>query len=176
MPRPIASSMFAMTAALAGCAAEFGRPVVIPPGRVGQAAPFITTFWCGPPLELFDDRRAAEVAAAGFTIVGAPCEGRMTPELNRQALDVAARHGLQMWLRDSRYDEMAPTRPNWEGALQAAVAEYASHPAFGGYFVTDEPTVAQFEEVTAVVAAPHSPRSWPYLMMALARCRAAHLT
>jgi hypothetical protein len=136
---------------LSGCAAA-SRPSSAPAAPAARAASFITTFWCGPPLELFDDVRAAEIAAAGFNVVGAPCEGEMTPALNRKALDVAARHGLRMWLRDSRYDERAATRPAWEAGAAAAVSEYANHPAFGGYFVTDEPTTGQFGDLAAIVA------------------------
>jgi hypothetical protein len=129
---------------------------------------FITTFWCGPPLDRFDDDRAAQIAAAGFSVVGAPCEGPMTPELNRRALDVAARHGLSMWIRDSRYDEQAPTRPDWEAALDAAVADYASHPGFGGFFVTDEPSTALFGNLARVAARLHASSSKPAYINLLA--------
>jgi hypothetical protein len=59
---------------------------------------------------------------------------------------------LKMWVADSRFDERARTRPGWEAALDAAVLEYRTHPAFGGYFVADEPGVGQFAELGAVVA------------------------
>lgn len=107
-------------------------------------SPFITTFWCGPPLAEFDAARAAEIAAAGFTVVGPPCEGDITLEANRRALDVAARHGLKMWIADARYNESASANPGWEAQVDAAVADYSGHPAFGGYFVADEPSVDEF--------------------------------
>jgi hypothetical protein len=131
----------------------------------GAAASFITTFWCGPPLAEFDDARAAEIAAAGFTVIGPPCEGGSEPAQNRIALDIAARHGLKMWIADARFNERARTLPNWEAQIGIAAAEYKDHPAFGGYFVTDEPSAAQFEDLGAIVARLREvdPRGFVYL-------------
>ena len=118
----------------------------------GAQAPFIVTFWCGPPLPDFTDARAAEIAAAGFTVVGAPCEGAITPELNRRALDVAARHGLSLWINDSRVGQYRGLAPEWEALLAEVVAEYGDHPALGGYFLIDEPGAEQFADLGKVVA------------------------
>jgi len=123
-----------------------------PPTAVSDATPFITTFWCGPPLAEFDDARAAEIAKAGFTIVGPPCEGDPDAAGYRRALDVAARHGLKLWVADSRFNERARTLPNWETAVSDAAAAYKDHPAFGGYFVTDEPSAEQYDDLAAIVA------------------------
>ncbi|MGE4053877.1 MAG: hypothetical protein AB7F99_03665 [Vicinamibacterales bacterium] len=111
----------------------------------------MTTFWCGPPLAEFTDERAAEIAAAGFTVVGPPCEGGLDPAGNLRALDIAGRHGLTVWVADYRFDERAPTRPDWQANLRQAVAEYKAHPAFGGYFVADEPTTEDFPQLAAIV-------------------------
>ncbi len=143
---------------LAGCAGVRPRPapalpVVATSARPPAASlPFITTFWCGPPLALFDDARAAEIAAAGFTVVGPPCERDRHPELTQAALDIAARHGLTLWVADWRYDEQARQRPGWESSLDAAVADYRGHPGFGGYFLADEPVAGQFEDLGAIAA------------------------
>jgi hypothetical protein len=125
-------------------------------GRAPQApwtpaAPFTVTFWCGPPLAEFTDARAAEIAAAGFTLVGSPCEGDINPDLNRRALEVAARHGLRMSVADPRFSRHAVAHPGWESRLAAAVADYRTHPGLGAYFVDDEPTAAEFGAVAAVV-------------------------
>jgi hypothetical protein len=66
-----------------------------------------------------------------------------------------------MWVRDARYDEHAPTRPGWEAAVDAAITEYASHPAFGGFFVTDEPSTALFGNIAAVTARLHAASTKP---------------
>jgi len=113
---------------------------------------FITTFWCGPPLDAFDDARAEEIVTAGFTIVGPPCEGPVDVERNQRALGVAARHGLTMWISDARFNRLARTLPNWKEQVGAAVADYKDRPGFGGYFVTDEPSAARFDDLAAIVA------------------------
>jgi hypothetical protein len=126
----------------AGCA-------IVPPVTVPAAEthpPFLLTFWCGPPLEGFDDARAAEIAAAGFTVVGAPCEGEFGAELNRRALDVAHRHGLKMWITDGRIGQYR-ARPDWEALLLEGLADYPDHPALDGYFLIDEPTAARFDDL-----------------------------
>jgi hypothetical protein len=140
----------AALAALTGCALSHG-PAATP--RSAPGSPFLVTFWCGPPLADFDDARAAEIAAAGFTVVGAPCQGGFDPALNRRALDTARRHGLRVVVQDRRLAPAASAAADWPAPAYAAVAEYAGHPALAGYFVDDEPTAAEFEPVAAVVAA-----------------------
>jgi hypothetical protein len=115
-------------------------------------AAFILTFWCGPPLDAFDDRRAAEIAAAGFNVVGFPCEGGYDRDRNLRALDVAARNGLGMLVADHRFGAAALKGGDWRPGLRQAVGEYAGHPALRGYFVVDEPVVAGFDDVAALVA------------------------
>jgi hypothetical protein len=135
------------------CASAPPRPRV-GPSIPSPAAPstFITSFWCGPPHDEFDDVRAEEIVTAGFTIVGPPCEGPIDVERNQRALDVAARHGLTMWISDARFNERARTLPNWKEQVAAAVAAYKDRPGFGGYFVTDEPSAARFDDLAAIVA------------------------
>ncbi len=120
------------------------------------AMPFLMTFWCGPPLAEFDDARAAEVAAAGFTVVGPPCEGALDRTANLLALDAAARHGLRVWVKDNRLRAPAPDETDWEARVAAAVADYHHHPALAGYFVVDEPPASDFPSVAKVVAALHA--------------------
>ena len=143
-----------------GCAprarVQLPQPVVAATQASSASSPFITTFWCGPPLPEFDDARAREIADAGFSIVGPPCEGPITPAGNRHALDVAATYGLKMWIADPRYNERARRQPEWEAALDAAVEEYRRHPAFGGYFVTDEPSFELFDDLRAIVSRLHA--------------------
>jgi hypothetical protein len=137
----------ALLVLLASCTISRLAPPLLPPPQN-----FIVTFWCGPPLSEFTDARAAEIAAAGFNLVGPPCEGEVTPELNRRALDTAARHGLRLSVADPRFNPGAVGLPGWESQLSAAVADYGHHPALGTYFVDDEPVAADFPAVAAVVA------------------------
>jgi hypothetical protein len=120
-----------------------------PPQRAG----FTLTFWCGPPLDAFDDRRAAEVVAAGFNVVGFPCEGGYDRDRNLRALDVAARHGLGMVVADHRFGVAALRGGgDWRPGARQAVKEYAGHPALRGYFVADEPVVSELDGLAALVA------------------------
>jgi hypothetical protein len=137
---------------LAACSFEHARQ------GASQApqTPFIITFWCGPPLAELDDDRAAEIAAAGFDVVGPPCEGPRNPALNRRALDVAARHGLRLWVADHRYHPYVLRHQDWRARIAAAVADYRHHPGLGGYFVVDEPSAAMFADVALVVGALHA--------------------
>jgi hypothetical protein len=135
----------------AGRAEPLANPAA---GSTTRTSTFITTFWCGPPFPLFDDARAEQIVAAGFTVVGPPCEDGFpfTAEAARGALDTAARHGLKVWVQDPRFGPQARRRADWESTIAAAVADYASHPGFGGYFVSDEPVVTQFDDLAAIVA------------------------
>ena len=142
---------------LTGCVTTVSRistPAAAPrprPVRDTAVGSFITTFWCGPPLDLFDDSRAAEIAAAGFTVVGPPCEGEFSADRARRALEIAARHGLDMWIEDPRFGAAARRNPDWEAALASATEAYRDQPGFGGYFVTDEPNPDQFPDLAAIV-------------------------
>lgn len=121
--------------------------------QVGAAASsFTITFWCGPPLDALDDRRAAEIAAAGFDVIGPPCEGGYDAERNRRALDIAARHGLGMWVADHRFGRAA-LGTGWEYEAPRAVADYRDHPATAGYFIADEPTADEFDSIASLVGA-----------------------
>jgi len=137
-------------AALAGCATA-SRPTRSGPWDPRQH--FLVTFWCGPPLAQFDDARAAEIAAAGFTVVAPPCSGGFDVVLNQRALEVAERHRLGMWIADYRLHPSVIAAPDWPVGIEAAVADYRGHPALAGYFVLDEPPASQFPAVGAVVAA-----------------------
>ena len=130
-----------------GCVPRRPPPLPPPPAR-----PFFVTGWCGPPLAELTDARAAELADAGFDVVGPPCEGLITPALTRQALDVAARHGLKVWINDGRIEQYHGLQPDWRARVDAVVADFAPHPALDGYFLVDEPSRAQFADLGLVVA------------------------
>jgi hypothetical protein len=136
----------ALVLTIAACAPRALPPLPPPPPR-----PFFITAWCGPPLAELTDARAAEMADAGFDVVGPPCEGLMNPALTHQALDVAARHHLKMWINDSRIDQYHGLKSNWQAQVDAVVAEFGPHPALDGYFLVDEPGREQFADLGLVV-------------------------
>lgn len=133
--------------ACAGC----GLRSAAPPPDPRQA--FVLTFWCGPPLPLVDDARLSEIAAAGFTTVGAPCEGPLDEAGNQRLLALAARHGLRVWVADHRLHAAAAGAADADALVAAAVAAYRDAAALDGYVVADEPTVAAFPLLAPVVAA-----------------------
>jgi hypothetical protein len=113
--------------------------------------PFVLTFWCGPPPEVMSPERMAEIAAAGFNVVGPPCGGKVDAAFNRQVLDLAARHGLGVWVRDPRFSPPVLHAKNWEARIGAAVADYRNHPALAGYFIDDEPVAGEFPALSRIV-------------------------
>jgi hypothetical protein len=145
---PARAALALLFLVLPGCVPRRPLPPPMPPL---PPRPFFVTCWCGPPLAEFTDARAAELAAAGFDVVGSPCEGRIDAELTRRALDIAARHGLKMWVNDGRVDQYHGLRPDWEAQLAAAVADLGPHPALDGYFLVDEPGHGQFADLGLVV-------------------------
>jgi hypothetical protein len=127
------------------------RSGVLPP-----AAPrFIVTFWCGPPLDDLDDHRAAEIAGAGFNVVGFPCEGAVDRARNLRALETLERHGLRAIIRDPRFERSVTEDPKWQSLVDQAVADYRASPALAGYWVEDEPQPSQFAAVGAVTRRLH---------------------
>lgn len=113
---------------------------------------FPISFWCGPPPEYITVPRYKEIAAAGFNYVMPPCEGAATPELNRKILDTARAAGLKAFLSDSRMPLSITGTANAVKNLDAIVADYAKHPAFAGYHLTDEPNANAFAGLGEVVA------------------------
>jgi hypothetical protein len=128
-------------------------------------APLIVTFWCGPPLAELTDARAAEIAAAGFNVIGAPCEGAVSVALNQGALEIAARHRLSMWITDPRLNDIRNLPADWQAQVADAVADYADYPALGGYFLVDEPSATDFPTLGQIVAKLQDvdPHRLPYI-------------
>ena len=139
--------VLALLLTLTACAAR------APIADRATATPFILTFWCAPPLGLLDDGRMAEIAAAGFTTVGAPCEGDLDEDANRRMLTLAERHGLRVWVADHRLYAAAAGAPDAAALVAAVAASYRDAPALDGYVLADEPTTDKFETLTPAVAA-----------------------
>jgi hypothetical protein len=143
-----------LIAALAGVAAVASAAVADSaslPRKGPGGGSFIITFWCGPPAHQLDDRRAEEIAAAGFNVIGPPCESIPSPDQNARALDVAARHGLEMWIRDRRFDAYEPPKLGWRRRVAQAVEQYGNHPALSGYYLVDEPDASRFADLALLV-------------------------
>ncbi len=111
---------------------------------------FITTFWCGPPLDVLDDTRAAEIAGAGFNLIGASCEGPVNRKLNEKALAVAQRHGLRMLIKDPRMSAYKDLAGKWKVRANRAIADYRGAPALAGFFLIDEPHSDRYTDIAAL--------------------------
>jgi len=74
---------------------------------------------------------------------------RESPDAIRRQLEMAADHGLQAMVCDTRF---APSgESDWREQASAAVEEYRELPAVFGFFVRDEPACQDLEQVGAMV-------------------------
>jgi len=113
------------------------------------------TYWCGPPRSALGDAaaaraRVAQIKAAGFNVVMFPCnDGTWDVATTRLVLDAAAEQGLKVVISDSRVH--AAVASETTAGLDDVIADYASHPGLGGYFVADEPLSGAAGSVGAVI-------------------------
>ena len=110
---------------------------------------FIISYWCGPPANTDPNVRYAEVAECNFNYCLPPCSG-VTVEQNKAILDACAKNGLKYIIPDSRIMAKNPEDPDFARNLDAVIADYADHPATGGYFITDEPNSSAFPKLAAI--------------------------
>ncbi len=135
------------------CGNRAPQPASLPrpaPPRATIADEFITTFWCGPPLAVFDDGRAREIREAEFNLVGASCEGAVTPRLNLRALEIAHRHGLRMLIKDARISVAQELSAGWREKASRAIGFYKHRPGLAGFFLADEPSGARNPDISAM--------------------------
>ena len=113
------------------------------------AGDFIISYWCGPPADTDPGVKYAEVAECNFTYAAPPCSS-VTVEQNKAILGACRNNGLKLMISDRRIMAKAPGDPDFEKDLDAVIADYAGHPATGGYFVTDEPNSSDFPKLAAI--------------------------
>jgi hypothetical protein len=113
-------------------------------------------FWCGPPAGEMVEARAAEIAAAGFTLVSNACDGSTyEPGYDGAMLALAAKHGLRAIVSDAR-TFAAVAGSDVAANLDAVVASYGASPGLRGYHLVDEPSVPAFGAIAAAVAGLHA--------------------
>jgi hypothetical protein len=78
-----------------------------------------------------------------------PLGGR---EANLKALGLARAADLRLMVQDDRVSKLVEDASLPLDTLACVVADYKSHPAFYGYFITDEPNAARFGRLGAIVA------------------------
>jgi hypothetical protein len=111
---------------------------------------FPISYWCGPMPEFQTPERYREIKEAGFTFVMPMCAGTSV-ELNRKILGYCQEVGLKAFIADGRMpigvpDDAARKR------IDAIIADYASHPAFLGYHLVDEPGAGAYPALAQTVA------------------------
>ena len=106
------------------------------PWKVGTP---IATYWCGPSMT---DATAAQMAEGGFNLVWC----------GEKELEVAQRRGLRGQLTDGLLSPAALEDPAQREKLDALIARVRHHPALYDYFITDEPSAANFPGLGKLVA------------------------
>jgi len=127
---------------------------------------FFLSFWEGPTPDGDIEAKCAEVAECNFTYLAVP---RSSPkgnlihsldvETNMSMLDACAKAGIKYIIPDERILQGETTD------LEAVLADYAGHPANGGYFLGDEPCSSDFEVMARANAffTERDPGRLPYM-------------
>lgn len=115
-------------------------------GRTPAGIPIMT--WPGPDASLLTPAAMRLVAGAGFSVNMSFLGGRRA---NLQALDLAGAAGLRLMIQDDRISKLVEDPGLPLDVLAGVAADYKDHPAFFGYFVTDEPNAARFGRLAAIV-------------------------
>ncbi|MBI1798977.1 MAG: hypothetical protein HYR73_04765 [Candidatus Eisenbacteria bacterium] len=121
----------------------------------GMLGSFMRFGWVSPPVESTTAARVAEYAGAGLDLMLPAWQdsGRVADNLSR--LDYAAANGLRCLIWDRRFEQFFALDPHsaWGGAvLDTIVADYKNLPAFGGYYLGDEPPQSEFPLLAALHA------------------------
>src|SRR5512135_27323 len=111
----------------------------LPAAASWQVGTPIVTYWCGPSMT---DATAAQMAEGGFNLVWC----------GEKELDVAQRHGLRGQLTDGLLSPAALENSAQRERLDALIARVRQHPALYDYFITDEPSAANFPALGKLVA------------------------
>jgi hypothetical protein len=98
----------------------------------------IVSYWCGPTLT---DAVAKQMAEGGWNLVWC----------NEQNLDVAQRHGLRAQIQDGLLTPATLDDPKRLEQLDAFIERVRKHPAMYAYYITDEPSAAQFSGLGKLV-------------------------
>jgi hypothetical protein len=112
-------------------------------GKVGSAWTLgtpIVAYWAGPKLT---DAVAQQMLDGGFNLVWCGSE---------EELDVAQRHGLRALFQNALLSPASLDNPAEKEKLDALVARVRTHPALYDYYITDEPSAAQFAALGRLVA------------------------
>ncbi|MCE5199328.1 MAG: hypothetical protein ABFD54_10210 [Armatimonadota bacterium] len=132
---------------------------------------FFIHYWWGPPTSTNLDAKYADVSKANFNYAGLPGEGdAVHPQKSKAILDACEANGIKYIVSDQRinprilpvslpagvaidervWSAKKPDDPAFYTALDAVIADYANHPAFGGFYVVDEPSATIFPWIAKI--------------------------
>ena len=133
-------------------------------------APFIISYWCGPPKSETTLERYKEIAECGFNVAMPPVDWPPDDAANKKILDLCQQVGIKAIIHPGMPlgDGSAPKPeeiPKIEKALDAVAAKFSSHPALLGYYVADEPGVGQFARLGVInrYLLKKDPKHLPYI-------------
>lgn len=100
---------------------------------------FPISYWVGPPAEYSTDERYKEIAECNFTLT-------FGGDIN-----LSHKHGMKCLVFDDRiFKALAKPGVETDAGIEAAVKDYAKHPAFFGFFLKDEPNSRDFPALAHV--------------------------
>ena len=119
----------------------------------------IISYWCGPPSARTEVLLYQNIKDGGFNAAMPYHDGTkltdFTKEKNLKYLDMCQKVGIKALVADPRIWEMVRDKEKYPGPigqyLDAAIADYASHPALLGYIVDDEPGASLFPRIAETV-------------------------
>jgi hypothetical protein len=116
---------------------------------------FVISYWCNPPVRFNTLERYREIKEANFTVAMRAGGQGYTAEQNRQMLDYCQQVGLKAIVADGRIPFAiggnADAARAAKAAIDAAVKDYADHPALLAYYIVDEPGAGAFPGLGEVV-------------------------
>jgi hypothetical protein len=152
-PHPISATVrrliacFATAALLVAATARAAGPAK--PWSVGEP---IVTYWAGPPMS---EAACEQMVDGGFNVVWC----------NEKDLDLLAKHKLRGMVHDPLLAPATLDDAEQRAKLDALIDRVKAHPAMYSYFVTDEPSAAQFPALGKLFAhlRERDPAHLPYL-------------
>jgi len=145
-------------------------------------APFIISYWCGPPKSETTLSRYQQIADAGFNVAfpaidadWSSTEVGLDDEHLEKFLDLCEQVGIKglIWAgiplggRDRKgWDAPATAEmPRMRKHLNSIVSKYSRHPALLGYYLDDEPGVEKFARLGAInqYLLKKDPKHLPYI-------------
>ena len=112
---------------------------------MAQENVFPISFWC-QPTNTYENWKT--VAECGFTV--APISATSVEE-GRKVLDWLQEFGLKGMIVDPRITVTLPETRGWKETILQIVADYQDHPALWGYYITDEPGLDRFANLSKLV-------------------------